>query len=213
MSPSRHDHVPRRTAPILWIAGLCALVEVSVWVSGVAGGPLPRHAAIDLLGFWPYRLGRGWPGDPRAVTMFATYWLIHAGPAHFLGNVAILVWAHGSVSRALAPGAQCEIWAASVLGGAVVYSLLRADLAPMIGASGGVFGLLGAMIVLHHRQARARGLRRAALRTGALCLGLALLSVADYILRDAVLAWQAHLGGFVAGAFLTMQTRSRDGAP
>ncbi|WOI58392.1 rhomboid family intramembrane serine protease [Palleronia sp. LCG004] len=206
------DPVPflRLRSPFLWIAGICGLVELVLIVLAILPwGALPRYWIIELLGFWPGRLGawQGW--DVRPVTMFGTYWVVHAGIPHFLGNMAILFWLERRLTRHFRAGAVWEIWWASVLGGAIAYSVLYPSLAPMVGASGGVFGLVGAFVVLNHRDAIARGARLAAIKTGLLCLLLTVLSVADYVLRDAILAWQAHLGGFVGGALMAAFSRTR----
>ena len=42
------------------------------------------------------------------------------------------------------------------------------------------------------------------------CAGILILSLIDFVLRDALLAWQAHLGGFVAGAVLTRALATRE---
>lgn len=200
----------RATSPFLWIAGICAAVElVLLALEFVPGGSVSRYWIIDQLGFWPGRLGHWQGGDIRPVTMFATYWVVHAGFLHFLGNMAILAWLERRISRQFRVSAVWEIWVASVLGGAIAYSVLLPSLAPMVGASGGVFGLVGAVVVLSHRDAIARGVRFVAIRTGLLCLGLAALSTADYLLRDTILAWQAHLGGFLGGALMAALCRTR----
>ncbi|ETX13229.1 hypothetical protein OCH239_12690 [Roseivivax halodurans JCM 10272] len=144
--------------------------------------------------------------------MFLTYWLVHSGPGHLLGNLAVLTWFSLSIGPRLRRRETWEIWIISVFGGALAFGYLSTSYSPAIGASGGVFGLLGAFIVLDFRAARGRsGLARAGARTAGICALIVMLSFLDYLLRDAILAWQAHLGGFFAGAALTWAILARSG--
>lgn len=202
----------RRWLPFLGIATLIVGVEIAIWIAGQTTGAPGRLRLwlIEYLGFWPGLMG-DWQSNFRLqpVTMFATYWVVHGGLVHLLGNLGGLVWLGARLAPDLRPLETCEIWAASVMGGAIVFALLHTGSAAMIGASGGVFGLLGAWAVFDHRETRRRtSLRRAALRSAGICIAVLLLSVLDAALRQSALAWQAHLGGFLAGAALaaTMET-------
>lgn len=197
----------RRQLPCLLLALLLILIEVGIWACGLwTGSPARiRAAAVTWIGFWPGILD-DWQANFRLqpVTMFGTYWLIHAGPAHLIGNLAIMGWFSWRIGPYLRPAETLEIWLASVLGGAVVFGFLSQSISPMIGASGGVFGLLGAVVVIDNAMRRCDfGVRSARLRTVFICVGLFALSLVDFTLRNAVLAWQAHLGGFLIGVALT----------
>ena len=102
------------------------------------------------------------------------------------------------------------IYALSILGGAVGFALLSDTFRPMVGASGALFGLVGAIIAWEYVdrftfQARMWPVLRA--------IGiLILLNIVLYFAMDRLLAWEAHLGGFIAGWFgaLLVDPRSRD---
>ena len=127
------------------------------------------------------------------------------GPLHLAGNLLVLAWFALRMGPDLRRSETIEIWMGAVLGGALAFALLSQSSAPMIGASGGVFGLLGAYVVIDHNDRhRDAGRRAAVLRTALVCGTLLILSLVDFTLRDSVLAWQAHLGGFVTGAALTL---------
>ena len=66
----------------------------------------------------------------------------------------------------------------------------------MVGASGSVFGLLGAVVALQYIQS-ARYWKAAAIT-----LGLMALNVLTLIIENGFLAWQPHLGGYVIGMIL-----------
>ena len=200
--------------PYLAIAALLVLVEAAIWGLGFWTGSLDRARAVvvNWAGFWPGVLG-GW--DPtfrlQPLTMFFTYWLVHSGPIHLLGNLSVMAWFAVRIGPDLDRSQTLQIWMASILGGAVAFGALSQSLTPMVGASGGVFGLLGAYTVIDHAErARDGGSRAAGIRTALVCAGILILSLIDFVLRDALLAWQAHLGGFVAGAVLTRALATRE---
>lgn len=116
------------------------------------------------------------------------YSLLHGSWMHLIFNAVGLLCLGQVVQVQAGTWAFILLSLASALGGALAF-LLLADNAIMIGASGVVFGLLG--VVLRWRS-RPIALWR-------VLLVLALISLpADFIFGAAV-AWQAHLGGFLAG--------------
>src|ERR671920_1585763 len=83
----------------------------------------------------------------------------------------------------------------SAVGGSVGYLLLNPVLVPgqglvgVVGASGAIFGLFGAMLVVQrHRGGETRQL----------WVLIAINGVIGFMVPQ--IAWQAHLGGFVTGA-------------
>lgn len=206
----------RRFLPFIGIAALIVAVEAAIWIVGLATGSPGRLRMwlIQYAGFWPGLMG-DWQSNFRLqpVSMFATYWIVHGGLVHLLGNLGGLAWLAPRLSSDLTLLETCEVWVASVMGGAIAFALLHHGPTPMIGASGGVFGFLGAFAVIDHRAARRRTTaRQASLRTAMICLAILVLSLLDLALRQAALAWQAHLGGFLAGVVLTA-TIDTAGAP
>lgn len=197
----------RAYQPYVCLVGLLVAVEAGVWIMGLYSGSEDRARLwmVTWLGFWPGILG-DWQANFRLqpFTMFASYWLIHASPGHLLGNLLVIGWFGARIGPDLRRSEMAEIWLGSVLGGAIAFGVLSQSISPMIGASGGVFGLLGAYVAIDHAERRRdRGRRAAAMRTGLLCAVILALSLVDFTLRDAVLAWQAHLGGFVTGLILS----------
>ncbi len=182
-------------------------VEAAIQIAGLWTGMPDRVRlwAVTWAGFWPGLLGDWQPNFPlQPLAMFATYWIVHAGLAHLFGNVAAVLWFSWRIGPDLRPMQTLEIWLGSVLGGAITFGFLSESISPMIGASGGVFGLCGAFVILDHYERRQMsGARAAIFRTALICTAILVLSQIDLALRDAVLAWQAHLGGFIVGALLT----------
>lgn len=185
-----------RTIPaVVWcLAALCLLPELVLqgadW--GLWGSAHWRPFAYAQGAFWAGLL-YGWmpnyPGQP--VLMFFTYAWLHAGIGHLLGNLGALFWLAPDLARRLGPGRFLALWLAGMLGGAALFAGLPTTAAPMVGASGALFGLAGAAAVMAAQTWR-QGLL--------LALGLVVLNLVAWLSAGGQLAWQAHVGGMLAGA-------------
>src|SRR5205809_5027590 len=127
-----------------------------------------------------------------------TYSFLHLTPLHLLLNVVALWWTGRIVERRLGTLRAATIYSASVILSGSAILLIR-SLYPhsgsAIGASGGLFGLLGAALVLVYRRDAERFGQGRRLRVALwLCLlfGLGISFVPDVSLSG-------HLGGLVAG--------------
>jgi membrane associated rhomboid family serine protease len=184
-------------AAVIALAVLCCGVEALLWASdaGWAGTPRWRMTALQYGAFWAGLL-RDWRPNfaGQSVAMFATYWMLHAGPAHLAGNMAALAWLGLRVTARMGQARFAAVWAVSALGGGAAFGALATSFAPMVGASGALFGLMGALVVLDWRRDR-NGVWVAQI-TGLLVL----LNLAMLWTQGGVLAWQTHLGGYLAGA-------------
>lgn len=111
-------------------------------------------------------------------------------------DIAFNMWAllivGPALERVLGSARFGVIYLVSALGGSACYYFLAAPGAPALGASGAIFGLFGAWFVM----ARRLGLdsRQVVLL---IVLNLGISFAVPYI------AWQAHVGGLVAGVLLT----------
>lgn len=191
----------QRHAPIVVaLAAICALIET---VATLAGMPpfstsVPRQYLMLNGAFWPGLL-RDWTplynGQP--ALMFLTYAFLHGGFLHMAMNLLILVHlARETVARVGQWGFALFFLVTSAAGGAV-YALLSTSDAPMLGASGAVFGLFGATAWWDIQRRRARG--DSLQPVWRMMLGLVVMNVLLFVLVSGMLAWQTHLGGFVGG--------------
>lgn len=193
--------------PIWIVAILSCVPEIILQLSdaGFLGQIFWRPLAYQYGGFWSGLL-RDWQPNYAAQpwTMFGTYAVLHAGASHLAGNLAVLVWLGPVLCRRLGAWPFMAIYLVSIVGGAAAFGLLSASNAPMVGASGALFGLAGAWVVTEYRATLRRGdTPGTALRhTAILCLMLVVLNVVTWFIEDGVLAWQTHLGGFLTGAGL-----------
>lgn len=212
MPPDASPDPPSDTAPARWsprqsplwpLALLAVVVALPEAVflgadAGLWGSGIWRVLAYQYGGFWA-GLWHGWMPNYAAqpYVMMLTYSVLHAGVGHLAGNLAGLWLVGGHLAPRIGTGAVLALWGAGVLGGAVGFGLLATTAAPMVGASGAVFGLVGGWWV-----ADLRGGWRGVLRAAGILVALALGNAAITLLTPGGIAWETHLGGFAAGAAL-----------
>lgn len=198
----RHSFPPPRAGRGLLIALslACVLIEAVLQLSDL--GLIPRGLrglAYDFGAFWPGLWGDWQPryrGQP--LLMFLTYGLLHSGLLHMVCNMTVLWSLWPRVAERIGAVRLAALWLLAQLGGGLAYLALSAAERPMVGASGGLFGLAGAMLVVlaRHRQLRREGMGPV---WGFLLMLVALNALTALTLKGN-LAWQAHLGGLAAGA-------------
>ena len=192
---------------LLGIILVNAAIEAALWGAdlGLWGAGRWRGLAFQYGGFWAGLLHDWQPNYAvQPVTMFVSYALLHAGPGHLIGNMGGLVFLGDLAVDRVGGRGLALLYAAAALGGAVAFGAISTSGAPMIGASGAVFGLAGAWTVWDWRDHRGRVDRIWAWRTPAIVLGLTVMNAAIWALQGGNLAWQTHLGGFIAGAGLAL---------
>jgi membrane associated rhomboid family serine protease len=122
---------------------------------------------------------------------------------HSTGNIAhiafnmIALWSVGPfLESSLGRWRYLALYLLSAVGGSVMVLLLASPVelswvTGVVGASGAVFGLFGAVLVV---------LRRVGRSAGGIVAVIAINAVLGFVLPG--VAWQAHLGGLVVGAAL-----------
>jgi membrane associated rhomboid family serine protease len=156
--------------------------------------------------FWAGLL-YGWtPNYPlQPVTMFFSHAWLHAGPGHLAGNMVALLWLGPQVAARRGNGGMLLFWCLSALGGGAAFGLLTSSPAPMVGASGALFGLAAELVVTEVR--RASGFRAKMQRGLGLVTLLFILNAVVWVIQGGQLAWETHLGGFLAGMVLAVLWR------
>ncbi len=196
-----------------WLLGIlvvCVFVELLLQGAdrGYWGTRRWRTLAYLNGGFWIGLLHDWRPNyTAQPVTMFATYSFLHAGLSHMAVNmVTLLSLGIGVIVRA---GQTGFVWVylASLLGGAAGFALIGTTSQPMVGASGALFGLVGAWLAWDWLDRIAEGDFLWPVAAGV--AGLILLNLIMYWAMDGVLAWETHLGGFVAGWIAALLLRDR----
>ncbi|MCB9656140.1 MAG: rhomboid family intramembrane serine protease [Sandaracinaceae bacterium] len=91
------------------------------------------------------------PGRPTLGTLFASMWM-HGDFFHLLGNMVFLLLAGSVIESFWGPARFAALYLAAGLAGTLAHHAMNVgDLAPMVGASGAISGLLGAFVVSYPR--------------------------------------------------------------
>lgn len=195
---------PDRHAPVvLWIVALCALPEAVMTLveTPLFGQDGLRRAAILHGAFWPGLLGGWQPLYPGQIgAMFFTYAFLHGGFMHLLFNMLMVLHLGREAVARLGQWGFVLIYLLTAAGGAAGFALLSSSPGPMVGASGSVFGLFGAVQYWDFQRRRSSGAPLGPFWQ--MMAGLVLMNVVLWLMVGGLLAWQAHLGGYVAGFFL-----------
>ena len=128
---------------------VCCIVEVVLSLNdlGLIGFDRARRVVYDYGAFWPGLLQDWKPNYAlQPVVMFATYAVLHGGVVHLCVNM-ITLWSLGrAVLDEVDHGKFLLLYFGTSLSGAAGFALLAPTLRPMVGASGSLFGLLGALV-------------------------------------------------------------------
>ncbi|MEV5683625.1 rhomboid family intramembrane serine protease [Streptomyces sp. NPDC052164] len=181
---------PRLVTKVL--LGINLAVFVAVWVTG-------RSWLVDDL----MLLGRAWdpsppPGSIEGVAEGQWYRLVtsmflHQEVWHIAFNMLGLWWLGGPLEAALGRGRYLALYLLSGLAGSALTYWIAAPNQGSLGASGAIFGLLGATAVMMRRM-------NYDMRPVLVLLALNLL----FTFTWGGIAWEAHVGGLVAGTLIAI---------
>ncbi|MFN4128205.1 MAG: rhomboid family intramembrane serine protease [Paracoccaceae bacterium] len=176
---------------------------------GLWGDRRWRAWAFVQFSFRPIMWEMGWEFWPgQRIGMLLTHIFVHVGFFHMAGNVLSLALLLRLLGW-LRSWAFLGVGLVAALGGAFAFWAFTPVAASMTGASGAISGLAAFWIV--------RRLRQNPVRWKAIAAGLVLFTVlvALEALPGIATAWQAHLGGAVPGAAISVlyKRRPRRSAP
>lgn len=141
--------------------------------------------------------------DALSVPSLLTHMFLHGGLAHIAMNVLCLLAFGAGLEKRAGGRAVLLLAFLSGLGGAVAQIVLAPhSLIPMLGASGAISGLFGAIVVLmQHAQGRSgfKALAPMVLLWVVVSVFFGLLGMPGV---EGQVAWAAHIGGFVTGLAL-----------
>jgi membrane associated rhomboid family serine protease len=138
-----------------------------------------------------------------ALWPLASHLFLHLDPLHLITNCGFLLAFASPVERRWGWLAFLAIFLATGIVGALAQTWLVLEPASrvglLLGASGGIFGLMGTTLMLGP-QVLGRGLRLGPIIVVlmAINVGVGLLSEIGLV-GGYLIGWQAHLGGFLAG--------------
>lgn len=187
--------------PITLTALLVIIISIELILQAadfdVLGSPRWRLTAYEYGAFWPGILGNWKPnfvGQP--VTMFFSYAVLHSGFTHLAGNAIMLRILGQTVCDRSGERWLFLVLILTSLAGAIVFAGLSSGIRPMVGTSGAVFGLAGVLVKWQWKKEEKW---QSSLTIFWLCTGIVALHLPVLWWNNGHLAWQTHIGGFLAG--------------
>ena len=206
--PIRRPPEPGRTPvhPLLWaITGVIVAIETLLQLAYAGVLPVDVIEWFELLAFYDVMFehalaGRG--GGAQVALSTVGHAFLHAGWLHLGLNMAAFLGLGHAITQAIGPWRLLATFVLCAMAGAIVFGVLADIDGALVGASGAVFGFLGMITAWQERALAHRGLSRRPIWQR--IAGLVVINaVLDFGLGG-LLAWEAHLGGFVAGWLLAL---------
>lgn len=171
------------------VAFILIAVNVVLFFVGELEPDIGRRLFLDFSHFPPaVAQGEWWRG--------LTAVFLHANITHLLFNMWALFLFGPALERRFGSASFASLYLAAGLGGSALYQAISRTGAA-VGASGAIFGLMGALLAATYRQRHTpAGNAVFSQLLVLLAINLALPFVVSNI------AWEAHLGGLVAGVIV-----------
>lgn len=196
-------HAVRVFSPISWQGHMLSLLSLQpdrfwAWAGQGVPGAVPYSSPID------------------ALAPFLTEAFLHDGWGAAILNAALIVifgrLVHASLSIGRRSGAIpfLIVFSVAVMGGSLLHLLTQYPAGSgLIGASGGASGLFAAWVLIQE----GRGGQILSKRFFVVFLFFAAVNFALWLMGPSLMgvrmSWQAHLGGFLAGALIFQFYRAR----
>ena len=194
---------PKTPTTLWWLAGVMLFLEGLAQLSdrGWFGVFDLRSLMISYGAFWDFLFPPGAVDHPlllgQPYAMLITHAFLHAGTIHVLMNTVVFIALGKTLAVYFGLRLTLLTMLISAIVSAVMFGLLEKTPAPMVGASGVVFGLIGFWL-----QASRAELGRSGRSLASIIMSLIVIHLLLHVFMGGQIAWQAHLGGFVAGYFL-----------
>lgn len=215
----RRPSAPFFTAPgvVVWFAGVIIAAHAFrlVLPAGLEGALFYNLALIpERLGLWLSGSPHSAAYDPLSLLVASLgHVFLHVDWMHVILNTGMLLALGAPVARRLGSSRFLAVFFVAALAGAALFFLIRApDSAPAVGASGGVSGILAGafMLMADPRATWPVLLSPSFLKTSAaFLLANLVLALAGPAMFGMGIAWDAHIGGYVAGALAMAAFASR----
>ncbi len=218
LSQGRNPPILNAPPVIGWLAGGNLLVHI---------GRLALSPDADTTLIWRYAFVAARILDPAAwsrtpgqlLASPVTYAFLHADLTHVLINVVLLLAFGTVVARRMGTLAFLTLYLLSAVAAALTWAAMNpGSPAPLIGASGAVSGMVGAVGAISLKPGRhpLPPLHRRGTALAFVLIWLAANLLAGFLrpeflgISGGAIAWEAHLGGFAAG-FLLIRFFDRHG--
>lgn len=178
------------------LVGAFLLVHIPIFVLFTSGQKLE---AFYMLGFVPGYFTGAAGGMPWfAPTGIITHMFIHGSWMHLLFNITMTLAMGMFFEMNFGTRTTVKFFFVCGVAGALIYFILNPfSTVPVIGASGGISGLFGAVLVELYQRGQIGGIgKRGPLPI--IIFWLVFMVITGMLSGDNM-AWQAHVGGFLAG--------------
>jgi rhomboid family protein len=217
-----HDNTPLQVIRFQYVTGALIIVNVVLFLlTGALDSEETLWAIATGYGIVPVEMinvvdpGTAYNPIPEPLTLI-TYQFLHGGWWHLIANMAFLWVFADNVEDAFGHAGFLIFYLLCGIAAGMLHTLMQPQSgAPLIGASGAVSGVLASYMLLYPR-ARVWILlfMRIPLPISAIwALGgwFALQLISAFISTEdsTLVAWWAHIGGFLTGLILTFVLRSR----
>ncbi|TRZ97385.1 MAG: rhomboid family intramembrane serine protease [Nitrospiraceae bacterium] len=147
---------------------------------------------LALVGYAQYSDGT-WLGVANGEWYrLVTVALLHGGILHLLFNMYALWVIGASLESVIGRGRFAAIYVVSLIGGSSASLLFNASNIPAVGASGAIYGLFGAIVIVNRHSGR---------NAKSMYIVIAINLAMGFIIPN--VDWHAHLGGLLFGAATT----------
>ena len=212
-----HDDTALRVIRFQYVTGLIVLINIAVFVyTHVVVGGSGEISIATSFGAIPALITDNAQLDPNLMMIpeeatLITYMFMHAGWMHLIANMLFLWVFADNVEDSFGHGGFLLFYLICGIAAALAHAYAAPQSqAPLIGASGAVSGVMASYLVLFPR-ARVWVLlfMKLPLRISALwaLIGWFVFQVASLLLVEqkggVIVAWWAHIGGFIAGLVIT----------
>jgi membrane associated rhomboid family serine protease len=218
-----HDDTPLRVIRFQYVTLTIIAANVAIFLmTGAFRSEGFTAVTASLFGVVPLELtspGIGViPGDPVPTPLtYVTYMFLHGSWMHLLSNMLFLWVFADNIEDSFGYAGFAFFYVICGVAAGLIHTLMEpVSIAPLIGASGAVSGVLGAYLLLYPR---ARiwmliifpiPLRISALWVLGAWFALQILNLYTASRTGMMeVAWWAHIGGFATGLALTFLLRSR----
>lgn len=193
-----HRAEPMLNLPPVTKIMIAVMVGIHVLLAVLLDKP-QLYSVFDTFGFTPANYTRDFPGWPAFAAPF-TYMLLHGNWLH-IGMNSVMLLAFGAGVEKWMGGKRMLIlfFACGLAAIAFHFALAPFSENPVIGASGGLSGMFAAVLVMLQQQGRLGTGRYGILPFAAFWIGIALVFGLLGGPDGSVIAWAAHIGGFLAG--------------
>jgi membrane associated rhomboid family serine protease len=185
--------------PKAYVARILVVLNVMVYVAMVVFGYDPFASG----GIEPLMMLIDWGANMGPLTVDTEWWrlltaaFLH-GPIYHIGINMWVLWSEGPlVEKMVGNLGFTVLYFVSALLGSIGSIVVNPEVVS-VGASGAIFGVIGAMgmLLVRHRHNLPRSTRTALLKSGGLFVGLNVVLTFQMPEID----WAAHVGGLMAGA-------------